>query len=439
MNTIAKHFFSALGLAIAVSLAVPRVAHGEDDPYAPQPQASLQQMLSIDWKKGPSLPQGIQGPATGIVNDILISAGGFCGGEARVPGKPTTYPRGFIKKAWGLDLQSPQTGWQSLPDFPGAAREHIISAVVDNQLYAWGGFSYTSPYTYSDGYRLSRNQGQWSWDALPDLPRRVTSSGISVIGSKIYAVAGADYDRTAFYTNNNRDGTVPRLGSRLLTLDTNNLGAGWQELAQCPGTPRWAAAAAAVGGKLYLFGGATGNDNLSGGYCTVVDNWQYDPATDAWQRLRDLPVASGNFPTGEIVFSDRYILLVGGYQYGKVLNPDGTLGLPYGTPSKAYPNDAYYSDIKVYDTSTGLFGTATGLPVNNNLARTVVQGDQIHLIGDEVGGTYPNFETVEGEPFFKHPDLYLTGTIRTVPEPGTLGLLGTAAAGLLLYGWRKWR
>ncbi len=430
---------------MAVWLAVPRVAHGADDPYAPQPQASLQQMLSIDWKKGPSLPQGLQDVGIGILDGTLVSAGGFCQGQTNVPGKPDKYPRGFFKKAWGLDLQSPQDGWQNLPDFPGAARQGLITTVVDNQLYAWGGFSYTSPYTYRDGYRLSKApEGQWSWNAsspLPTLPWSLYYGGTSVIGSKIYVLGGADYNYTDFFTNSDRDGNVPRLGSRMLMLDTNNLGAGWTELAQCPGTPRFDHATATVGGKIYVFGGASGADNVTGKYNTVVDNWQYDPATDAWQRLRDLPVASGNFPDGRITAFDRYVLLVGGYQYGKVINPDGTFGPIYGTPSRAFPNDFHYSDVWVYDTSTDLFGTATGLPVNNCLPMTVVEGDQIHMIGSDLGvSSYENkFEWVEGEPFGHHPDLYLTGTIRVVPEPSTLGLLGAAATGLLLYGWRKWK
>jgi len=371
-------------------------------------QSELPRMLEITWKKGPNVPQGFQDSDGGILGNTLVTVGGFCGGRT-VPGKEERYPRGFLKKAWGLDLRAPQAGWQPLPDWPGAARQELFAIVIDEQLYGWGGFSYSEPYCYRDGYRLSHRADGWKWDPLPELPWALGAAGIAAIGSQIYLVGGADYDLERFYTQANRTGQVPRLGARLLRIDTNHLSAGWQELAPCPGTPRWVAAAAAVGGQLYVFGGATGNDNPTGAYCTVVDNWRYDPATDTWERLPDLPVASGNFPAGRIVFEDRYILLVGGCQYAHVLTPEGTARLPYGQPFRHYPDQEYFSDVWVFDPETGRFGTATPLPLNNNLPMTVVAGDRIHLIGGETGGC-----EIEGEPFGHHPDLYLVGTIRKV-------------------------
>jgi N-acetylneuraminic acid mutarotase len=398
-------------------------------------------MLSITWKKGPNLPQGFQDSDGGIINNTLITVGGFCQGtkswanqEQLDAQKPGVYPRGFLQKAWGLDLQSPQAGWQSLPDFPGAARQELFSIAVNDQLYCFGGFSYTDPYCYNDGYRLSKQNDTWIWNQLPSLPWPVASSGICAIGSHIYAVGGADYNAEKLFTNADRNSNNARLGSRLLVLDTNNLAAGWQERAACPGTPRMVQAMAAVGGKIYVVGGATGNDNATGNYATVVDNWQYDPTSNQWSRIRDMPVSTGNFPSGNIVYNDRYVLLVGGAQYAKVIGPDGSTTSPYGTVSKFYPDNPYNSDVFVYDTQTNLFGTATGLPLNNNLPMTVVSGNRIHLIGGETGGC-----TIEGELYGHHPELYLVGTIQTVPEPGSLSLLGVATAIALLCGWLKTR
>ena len=372
----------------------------------PQSQGSLVQMFRITWKKMPSLPRGFQDSDGGIVDTTLVTACGFCSGQKGIKGKPNAYPRGFMRNTWGLDLEKPERGWLVLPDFPGAARQENFAIVVNDELYTWGGFSYSEPYCYKDGYRLSHKAGRWIWDKLPDLPWPACSSGICAIGSNVYIVGGADYDKQRFYTNGDRAGNTNRLGARLLVIDTENLSAGWRELAPCPGTPRWVHATAAVDGMIYVVGGATGDDNVAGTYCTVVDNWRYDPGTDEWHRLRDLPVASGNFPAGQIVYNDRYILLVGGYQYGCVLNPDGTTRKPYGKPFAYYRGKSYYSDVFVYDTTADLFGTATPLPLNNNLPMTVVLRNQIHLIGGETGGAV--FGT---EHFGHHPDLYLVGVI----------------------------
>jgi hypothetical protein len=127
-------------------------------------------------------------------------------------------------------------------------------------------------------------------------------------------------------------------------------------------------------------------------------------------------VASGNFPAGKIVYNGRYILLVGGYQYGCVLNPDGVTRKPYGKPFAHYKAKSYYSDVFVYDTTADLFGTATPLPLNNNVPMTVVLGNQIHLIGGETGGA-----VLGTEHFGHHPDLYLAGDIielRAAKEAG---------------------
>jgi N-acetylneuraminic acid mutarotase len=356
------------------------------------------------------LPQGFQDSDGGIVSGQLVTVAGYCAGQTDVPGKPATYPPGFLRRVWALDLSHPAQGWWSLPQFPGAARQELFGSVVADQLYCWGGFSYTTPYCYRDGYRLWRLNGAWRWDVLPSLPWPLCSAGICVIGPNIYVVGGGDYDANRFYTNSDRRKETPRLGARLLVLDTSRLSAGWQELPACPGTPRFVQAVAAVRGRLYMIGGASGDDNRAGRYCTVVDNWCYDPPTRQWLRLRDTPVATGNLPAGAIVFRDRYVLLVGGFQYGNVLNPDGSLRPPYGAVTKFYPQNPYNSDVLVYDAQTGAFGTADPLPLCNNLPMAVLAGDTLHLIGGETGGSI-----IDGEPFGHHPDLYLAGRLRILP------------------------
>jgi N-acetylneuraminic acid mutarotase len=433
MCTAAKRLLSALGLALTASLASTLVASGEDNPYAPQPQASLKQMLSIDWKRGPDLPQGIQDPGCGILNGTLVMASGFCGGQNDVPGKAGKYPRGFVQKSWGLNLQSPQSGWQCLPDFPLTGRQGGVSdgITVDNQLYYWGGVNYDAPYTYAVGCRLTNHRNQWSWDtAVPPLLSPVCYGGGVSIGSKVYVFGGADYGRKDpndansldFFTNTDHTGKVRRLGARLMMIDTQNLSAGCTQLASCPGTPRWVAAVAAVGWKIYVFSGQSGVDNASKTYCNVVDNWQYDPGTDSWTRLQDMPVASGGFPAGKIVAFDRYILMVGGGQYDHVLGQDGSVRPVYGTVAKHDPGYAYFSDVFVYDTQRGKFGTATPLPLNDGPFMALVDGDQIRMIGGEVAGASGFSGTwIGGAAYGHHPDLYLTGTVRVLtPEPGTL-------------------
>ncbi|MCC6240555.1 MAG: hypothetical protein IT448_09685 [Phycisphaerales bacterium] len=375
-----------------------------------QPTGELQHMIEISWSRGSDLPQGFQDSTAGVLDGYLITAVGFCQGEVNVPGKSDKYPRGFLKKVWGLQLSNPATGWMALPDFPGDARQEVFGVVVGDAFYCWGGFSYEKPLTYKDGYRLSKSGDKWTWEKLPDLPWPICSAGIVAIGSKIYVVGGSQYDGNGFYTQFGPQGEISRVGSRLVELDTADLTGGWRELAPCPGTPRWSFSASAVNGNIYVFGGGSGNDNATGSYGSIVDNWMYNPAGNEWTRLADLPVSSGNFAAGPVVFNDQYILLIGGYQYPKILNPDGSVRDAYGRAAKHYPAPhEYFSDMFVYDTRSGTYGDATPLPLNNNRPAAVILKDKLYLIGGETGGA-----VVDGEHYGHHPDLLLVGDLHLI-------------------------
>jgi N-acetylneuraminic acid mutarotase len=379
-------------------------------------QPTLPLWLGIDWKRGPDLPQAFQDSDGGIINNVLVTTCGYCDSrETAPPSKKEKSGNGQHKKTWGLPLDGSANAWQTLPDYPGAPRQELCAVAIRSNLFSWGGFSYNAPFTFRDGYLLTQTNGMWQWQTLPELPWRISSASISAIGDSIYIFGGADFQlpENKYFTVADFSGKVKRIGARLLVMDTRALDRGFRECAQCPGTPRFVAAMTAVGGKLYLFGGAAGQDNPIGSYCTIVDNWCYDPTADHWQRLPDTPIATGNFPSGAIVYDDRYILLIGGFQYRNVLNPDGTTRSSFGQVTKHYSDKDYCSDVLVYDTKVNAFGRATPLPLNNNLPMAVLRGAVLHLIGGETGGA-----VVDGEPFAHHPDLYLVGKIRPVAGKG---------------------
>jgi N-acetylneuraminic acid mutarotase len=398
---------STRGLAAAMMcwiLLAPAAAR----PHAPQPQDELAAMLKITWTRGPNLPQGFQDSDGGLIGSTLITACGFCSGvEVDNAKKPGIYPRGFLTRSWALDLESMPQRWRALPDFPGAARQALFSAVVDEKLYLWGGFSYAAPFCYADGWRVSRQGDGWKWETLPPLPRPLAAAAACTVGSTIYVFGGTDYDSEGYFTESDRAGAFARLGARLIYIDTRDLRGGWRELPQCPGTPRFAHTMQAIGEDLFVIGGATGGRTR-----TVVDNWRFRTATQQWTRLRDLPVSSGNFPRStNLVFGQRYVILVGGHQYDEVANPDGTWRPRYGQASRRNPGSGLHNDVFVYDTYTDHFGTADKLPIDNNLPMAVVRRDEIFLIGGETGGG-----VVEGEYYGHHPDLLLCGKIEAL-EP----------------------
>lgn len=378
------------------------------EPASPRPQLTLAPMLKVTWQRGPNLPQGLQDGAVGFVGNNLVLACGFCSGR-QGPQKQDRYPRGFLNQVWGLDVTALEKGWQRLPDYPGTPRQGLGAITVSNGFYCWGGFNYTAPFSYAQGYRLRQVGGKFIWEALPDFPWPICGAGLTSLGTRIYSFGGADYDENRFYTETDRHGTNGRQGARLVSLDTLDTVAGWRTLTDCPGTPRWVQATSAVGGRVYVIGGATGDLTRDGkpyGYCTVADNWAYDPTTRRWTRLRDLPIGSGNFPAGQIAYAARYILLIGGYQYAHVCDADGTIRPTYGQAGRYQGKGEYFNDVFVYDTQTDRFGRADALPINNNAPMAVVRGDTIYLLGGETGGGW-----IEGEYYGHHPDLLLMGRI----------------------------
>lgn len=95
-------------------------------------------------------------------------------------------------------------------------------------------------------------------------------------------------------------------------LNLNNLNEGWKTLAPLP-NPRQHAGSVVFGGKIYSIGGQVGeNDTL----ITQKEVNVYDPATNIWTRVADLPVPPGAAGRGHIssavvVFGQRIIVLGG--------------------------------------------------------------------------------------------------------------------------------
>lgn len=381
--------------------------------WKPQPQSELPRMLELTWSTGPHMPQGLQDNHIAVLHNHIVSVCGFCGGIDD-DWKPGLYPRGFLRKTWALNLAGEERGWLELPPLPGAARQGMQGARVGDALYVWGGFSYSEPYTYRDGYRLSRENGEWAWDELPPLPSPSAWGGSCVTGSMIYTLGGADYDTKDFYTLTDRTGQVERLGSRLIVFDTNNPGNGWREAAPCPGTPRCLVSVGTVDGKMYFIGGVAMAE--SGEYCNVVDSWRYDPASDTWERLRDMPISGSGGCPGSPVYKERYILLPCGYQYASVMRPDGSLVPKYGEPStieRTWENHPrlkgthYYNHCYVYDTRTNRYGTATALPFDDVASINAVIGGTVYIFPGETAGF-----VWEGEYFGHHPEFVLKGRIK---------------------------
>ena len=350
--------------------------------------AVLPTLLTIDWQRLPDVPaqghgfagkafygHGFQNSDGGwLTQDTVVTAFGHGGGT-------------FLNNGWLVNVTTAlalgcrggpncsDTSWRQLPPAPVSGRQDVASAIINGSVYIVGGFSYSAPYTFSDFLRLRFHEFPvgWQWERLPNFPYPVCMHGVASIGSKLFVQGGADTGGAdAFHNFHDHKGKVAGLGQRLYVYDTADAKGGWVRLPDNPGPPRANAALSSVAGSLFLIGGMSfvpsanttspQSDSARPTPMTTVDNWRYDPKQVAWHRLPDLPVASGNFQTNGCVpsiqvseesfaspltrcahrpmtaYGDRYIILIGGYQYPNTYYVNKSVGSSYGTTQRMCPS-----------------------------------------------------------------------------------------------------
>lgn len=142
----------------------------------------------------PSLPAGIDNFTGAYAGRRIFVAGGAYAGKAD-------------RKAFFLDLDNLDKGWQPLPDFPGPRRTQPVSALFEKEgeytFYLWGGFAGATdgdPVTLSvDGLKYETATGCWMPVAGPkdaDGVEICLGGGTAAVleGDKVVATGGVDKD-----------------------------------------------------------------------------------------------------------------------------------------------------------------------------------------------------------------------------------------------------
>ena len=115
----------------------------------------------------------------------------------------------------------------------------------------------------------------------------------------------------------------------------------------------------------------------------MVDSWVYDPPSNFWSRLPDLPNGANR---RALTYKDRYILLISGYKYRQTRNLDGTDSDIYTPEERARPWASFFGKtVLVYDTRTGRLGTADPLLDQTSWPTATIVGDTIYMTGGEGG------------------------------------------------------
>ena len=264
------------------------------------------------WSKLPSLPSPRHGVALGAIGDALYSIGGaaaaghleststvevldFAGGsggtttaggdwrDLRDVPSPRQYAAatavgGTIWLLGGLEAETSSTGtftydptvdsWSSGPALP-LPLHHVAAVTYKDEPVVIGGWvpegSNLTAKTSGDVYALRNG----SWVELPKLNHPRAAAGAAVVGDKIVVVGGQG------------DG---ELVAEAEVFD----GKRWKDAAEIP-TPREHLGAASDGRYVYAAGGRElGADKNVGAL------ERYDPSSDSWKRLPDMPTVTGS-------------------------------------------------------------------------------------------------------------------------------------------------
>ena len=177
------------------------------------------------------------------------------------------------------------------------------------------------------------------------MPTARAGLATGVIDGKLYAVGGTRKLFTYLSTLERYDPTT----------DT------WEHLANMP-TARVGLAAGVLHGKLYVVGGE-GVLNNRMRVLPVLE--RYDPATDTWERLSDMPTARADLAAGVI---DGKLYVVGGDE-GGVLGALGVLAASGG------------ARLERYDPATDTRERLDDMPTRRKGLAAAVIGNQLYALG----------------------------------------------------------
>jgi N-acetylneuraminic acid mutarotase len=229
--------------------------------------------------EGPALPSGRGSHAGGVVNGHAVVAGG------------TAWSADKKTKSWLSDsLVYRDEQWSPGPALPHAVSEPAFAS-DGKSLYVVGGRRGAAEIN-DDAFRLVEADGKLRWDELPRLPVGLSANGGAILGGELFIACGATSDGPT---------------NRVLSLDVTSSDAKWRERAPLPGPARMYPALVACGRSLYLFGGMRTVPQR--GMEVFADAYRYDPKSDAWQRLPDLPARGYCWAASPI--DDATVLIAG--------------------------------------------------------------------------------------------------------------------------------
>ena len=246
---------------------------------------------------GPGATEG-EGTSEGageLVDGRLYTFGGFDWS------KPCCTP---WRHAWVFDPGASGYPWRRLSDMPEGVT-HAGTTTDGTDVYWAGGFVEDAARTFQIfgtrhvwRYRVATD----TYEAMPDLPDDRGAGALVYLDGKLHFFGGL----SAGQAHDTGDHWV---------LDLAGGGKSWVAAAPMPpGRERNHLGSAVYGGKIYAVGGQHGHDE---GLVASAQVDVYDPATDSWRPLANMPLAKGHIAATTFVFQGRILALAGEIANGR--------------------------------------------------------------------------------------------------------------------------
>ncbi|TLS26756.1 hypothetical protein PpBr36_04287 [Pyricularia pennisetigena] len=236
------------------------------DSWATTNMFQLYDTATGEWSLGPPLPFAVNHANAVVVDGKVYLLGGLA----------PDADGNWVKTGQSYVLDGLGGGWSALRPMPDeASRGSAAVGAAGDLLFLAGGMTRLIPQsTIASVVAYNVTADEWITD-LPDLPEPRDHAGSAVIDGTLYVVGGR-----AFGQNNTKD--------TVYALDLQDPEAGWETKQGHMPTPRGGVAAAAVGHKIYTFGGEGNQAEGSGGVFSETE--AYDVVSDSWERLREMEV-----------------------------------------------------------------------------------------------------------------------------------------------------
>lgn len=276
------------------------------------------------WKQLASLPdeRGFAGQFVGMSQNRLLLYGG-----TNFPGKPVW--EGGVKK-WYRDvfaLDDLDAEWKKIGELPGErAVGYGVALSGGDGILCLGGAD--DKRHHADCFLLNYDGTKLTTTDLPPLPQTCAYMCGAKFGYKVYVAGGLEKPDSQ------------RTMKTFWCLDLERPSQGWQALPTWPGPPRQLAVAAMLGGSFYLMSGC---DLYPGPDATPLrqylrDMYRYDPGSQKWTKLADVPTSVVAAPSPAMSFGDRIVVFGG----------DDSTTLGFRPPEKhpGFPRNLWSYDVE---------------------------------------------------------------------------------------------